>query len=131
MIKAIIFDVSGVLHPFDKDLLAILRELKGKYRLAILSSLSGETLRHFLKENDIEDYFDEVISAYDLGHGKHEPTIYKLVAERLGIQPNEAIFIDDEAYRVDGAEAAGMQGIVYRGVAALKEALAQHVDINA
>jgi FMN phosphatase YigB (HAD superfamily) len=47
----------------------------------------------------------------------HKPTpeIYLLGAEKVGLAPEECVFVDDLQENVTGAEAVGMTAILHRG----------------
>ena len=57
----------------------------------------------------IEDYFDDFFLSYKMGMSKPSPEIFIKVAEELGIEPNEALFIDDSQVNVDAAAKLGFQ----------------------
>ena len=59
-----------------------------------------------------------VISSHEL-ICKPDPRIYRILLERYGLDPHETVFIDDRPVNIEGARAAGMQGIVYTGMDAL------------
>ena len=40
--------------------------------------------------------------------------IFRIAASRLGIQPDEAIFVDDELRFIEAAKALGMVGIQFK-----------------
>jgi putative hydrolase of the HAD superfamily len=42
---------------------------------------------------------------------KPEPGIYRLAAERLGVEPAECVFVDDLGTNIKGAVAVGMVGV--------------------
>ena len=42
---------------------------------------------------------------------KPQAEFYRLAATRLGVQSEEALFIDDEARYIAGAQAVGMRGV--------------------
>lgn len=54
----------------------------------------------------------------EVGLHKPQPEIYRLACERLGIEPAEAVFVDDLRENVEGAEAVGMTGVLHRDTAA-------------
>jgi 2-haloacid dehalogenase len=54
---------------------------------------------------------------------KPDPAIYALAIERFGIDSAGAIFIDDNAANVAGAEAAGIAGHLFTGAAMLERDL--------
>lgn len=55
---------------------------------------------------------------------KPDPAAYRRAAERLGLEPEQILFIDDQPRNCDGARAVGMQAIQFGGdAAALERAL--------
>ncbi len=52
--------------------------------------------------------FDEAVISGEVGLHKPQPEIYLLSCERLGVQPGEAVFVDDLRENCAGAEAVGM-----------------------
>jgi epoxide hydrolase-like predicted phosphatase len=71
--------------------------------------------------------FDAVVISGEVGLRKPEPEIYLLAAERLGLPPEECVFVDDLAPNVRGAADVGMVGVHYahheRAVTELRELL--------
>ncbi len=59
------------------------------------------------------DFFDARVYSCAEGIIKPGPDIYLLMAERLGVLPHECIMVDDKEENIRGAEAVGMQGIVF------------------
>jgi 2-haloacid dehalogenase len=54
---------------------------------------------------------------------KPDPALYYRALDRFGLKPAEALFIDDRAINVEGAEAVGMQGHLFTGAEALRRRL--------
>lgn len=61
--------------------------------------------------------FDAVVISGEVGLRKPDPEIYALAAERLGLPPEQIVFVDDLAPNVRAAAAAGMVGIQHTDVA--------------
>ena len=53
----------------------------------------------------------------DVGLHKPQPEIYLLACERLGVEPADAVFVDDLRENCDGAEAVGMTALLHRDAA--------------
>ena len=51
---------------------------------------------------------------------KPDPAIYHLALNRFGLEPADAVFIDDRQANVDGAIAVGMHGLLFTGAAQLR-----------
>jgi epoxide hydrolase-like predicted phosphatase len=62
----------------------------------------------------LDDLFDDVVISADVGLHKPDPAIYRLSCERLGIEPRDAVFVDDLRENIAGAEAVGMTGVLHR-----------------
>jgi epoxide hydrolase-like predicted phosphatase len=64
---------------------------------------------------DSGELFDAMVISGEVGMHKPEPDIFRLGAERLGVAPEECVFVDDLRENCAGAEAVGMTAILHRG----------------
>jgi epoxide hydrolase-like predicted phosphatase len=62
----------------------------------------------------LDRLFDDVVISADVGLHKPDPAIYLLSCQRLGIDPADAVFVDDLRENIAGAEAVGMTGVLHR-----------------
>jgi epoxide hydrolase-like predicted phosphatase len=65
----------------------------------------------------LEELFDAVVISGEVGLHKPQPEIFLLGAERIGVAPEECVFVDDLRENCEGAEAVGMTAILHRGSA--------------
>ncbi|MFN8486732.1 MAG: HAD-IA family hydrolase [Caldilineaceae bacterium] len=95
----------------DTALVDHIRRLKQHYQTAIISNAT-DNLRETLTVNyPMADAFDLIVgSAYEKVM-KPDPIIFERTLERLGVQPDEAVFIDDFAHNIDGARTVGLHTI--------------------
>ncbi|MBO0804282.1 MAG: HAD family phosphatase [Nocardiopsaceae bacterium] len=91
----------------------------GGTRLALLSN-AGPDFGSFLRRGALGDYFEEVFVSGELGLIKPDPAIYIHALAGLGIQAADAVFTDNRADNVLGAEALGFTGHVFTTPAALR-----------
>jgi putative hydrolase of the HAD superfamily len=63
----------------------------------------------------IEELFDAAVISGEVGLHKPEPEIFRMGAERIGVPPEECLFVDDLEENCVGAEAVGMTAILHRG----------------
>jgi epoxide hydrolase-like predicted phosphatase len=63
----------------------------------------------------LDELFDAVVISGEVGMHKPEPEIFHLGAERIGVAPEECVFVDDLRENCAGAEAVGMKAILHRG----------------
>ena len=66
----------------------------------------------------LAELFDAVVISAEVGLHKPEPEIYLLASKRLGVEPEQCVFLDDLRENCAGAEAVGMRAILHRDAAA-------------
>lgn len=97
----------------SEDLLAYAQSLKKRYKIAILSNANlGSLERKFTPEQLA--LFDVVVISAEVHVMKPDPAIFRLTVEKLGVKPQECIFIDDSQGFCEAANAVGMQTICYK-----------------
>ena len=124
MPKAIIFDAFGVLIDAsgtkNAALLEYILELRGGYKTALLSNISAQGFWRRFNKEELDTYFDAVVPSEEAGFVKPEPDAYLITAEKLGVKPGECVMVDDRQICVAGAEAVGMQAVLYQSLPQLK-----------
>jgi HAD superfamily hydrolase (TIGR01509 family) len=60
------------------------------------------------------ELFDELSFSCELGKNKPEPEIYEICLSRLGLLPNECLFVDDSLENVEGAIKVGIHAIHFK-----------------
>ena len=89
-----------------------IRDLKGRgLRLGLLTNNVKEFGEHWRTMFPLEELFEEVVDSSHVGMRKPERGIYELTCSRMGIQPGEAVFIDDNLDNVEAARTYGMEAV--------------------
>ena len=105
-----------------EEVFSLASELKGRgYKIGLLSNTEEGAVRYFQEQR--YEMFDVTVFSCREGTRKPERKIYEIALKRLGVFPQEAIFIDDNEEFVKGAREVGMEAILYTGTQALKDAL--------
>lgn len=92
----------------DTEMLAVLRAVRRHCTAPVLSN--GTTrLRRDLHALDLYDEFDVIFNTAELGVAKPDPAVFELVLRQLGIDAEQALFIDDLEINVEGARAVGLR----------------------
>ena len=88
----------------------LLSELRRRgLRIGLATATDEPRARKYLRIVGAEDYFDAVTCASMVApHGKPEPDIYLLAAQRTGVLPAEAMAVEDAPSGVRSAHAAGL-----------------------
>ncbi|XP_072039834.1 bifunctional epoxide hydrolase 2-like [Amphiura filiformis] len=75
-------------------------------------------------------FFDQFVESCRMGIRKPNPDIYLETCKRLGVQPNEAVFLDDLGPNVKAARELGMSTILVRDFNKALQELQQLTGIN-
>ncbi len=110
VLRALVLDDAGVLSQAEPGMEALLGRARAQgLRTAVLSNTESRT-------SPYADLVDAAVLSGEAGVRKPQPEAYALVATRLGVRPQECVFVDDVAGHVRGAVAAGMVGVHHRSV---------------
>lgn len=88
-------------------------ELKPKYRIGMLSNAGGNWLPELFSRDQLA-LFDAVNLSYEVGITKPDERAYQMIADELGVEPAECVFVDDQERHCSGASETGMQAIYYQ-----------------
>lgn len=83
------------------------------YKLFVLSNASDLFYSYFPRLAPL-DYFDGIIVSSDYLLLKPDIRIYELILEKFKLYPKECLFIDDRSENIQGAQKAGINGVVFR-----------------
>jgi epoxide hydrolase-like predicted phosphatase len=92
----------------NQDMLAYLRSLRPQYRTGILSNAWPEMRDMNVQRFGLVNVVDEVIYSFQCGLLKPDPGSYRLILDRLGVEPRQTVFVDDAERNIIGARALGM-----------------------
>jgi len=93
--------------------LDLIRSLKGRYRLAMLSNTSEWHFELGIKSVDVFPLFETVTLSYQVGAMKPDPRIYQDALRKLALSPGACAYIDDLAENVSAAASIGMHAVRY------------------
>lgn len=105
-------------RPFDEILGSII-ELRKKYKTGLLSNLTPLMRDHIRKQESWFDYFDAEVYSCDSNIMERKPDIsmYNAITKKLGVSPENCLFIDNTSHNVIAAKDFGMQGLLFTSVA--------------
>ncbi|XP_072736272.1 acyl-CoA dehydrogenase family member 10 isoform X3 [Ciconia boyciana] len=120
------FEIANVCVPVDSFLLDLIRNEMIK-QLPIMAEavqcIRAEGLKTALLSNNFcllngesflpldRKHFDVMVESYREGMRKPDPRIYKLCLERLGVQPQESIFLDNSSQNLKAAAQLGIKTV--------------------
>lgn len=103
-----------MLLNFPPERISLLKALRKKYKLYLLSNTNGIHLKkvnEILREatgQDLDHFFDKVYYSFYMYKRKPEPEIFLEVLDENGLTPEETLFIDDSLENVESAKKLGI-----------------------
>ena len=107
----------------DQEAMDLVKSLKNNYKLALLSNHIRDWLEEIVKDNKLDQIFDVIMASYEFGLEKPNIPIYEEVVEKLELEPEECVFIDDQENNIPPAREIGMKAILFRDLSQLKKEL--------
>lgn len=102
---------GNVVYLFD-DVLATLKVLKKKYKLAIVTNGNYSSQKRKLDNVNLYDLLDYTLISDEIGIRKPDPKIFKYACEKLNLKENECLYVGDSYSRdVVGALNAGLKAV--------------------
>ena len=100
--------IADKLDPSEgaKSLLADLK--KEGFLLAVGSSAPRANIELVLSRTDLLDYFDAFVAGQDVTRGKPAPDTFLKAAEKLLLEANSCVVVEDAVQGVEAGKAAGM-----------------------
>ena len=104
------------------EILRAIRDSK-KYRLYALTNWSAETFPWALDNFEFLHWFEGIVVSGVEKCRKPLPQFFHILFDRYKVNPNEAIFIDDNVRNIEGARALGLNTIAFTSPEALSKEL--------
>lgn len=92
----------------NHDVVALVHEFDGRLPLAVASGGHRDLVVRTLDVLGIHQFFRVVVAAEDYDRGKPHPDPFLLAAERLGVDPQRCLVLEDTETGAQAARAAGM-----------------------
>lgn len=99
--------------PVKEGLFELLDFLKGKgIKTALATSTTAQSAVRTLKISGTLPYFDALVCADDVERGKPFPDPFLKAAEKLGLQPEDCLALEDSLNGIKSAHSAGMTAVM-------------------
>ncbi len=91
----------------------MLRQLKGKYRLGVLSNFThGPAVEGMLDQLGLTPFFDTVLVSGAIGYRKPHPLVFEMLVENLGFGKHQIVYVGDSLDPdVHGAIQSGLRPV--------------------
>ncbi|WP_158590931.1 HAD family hydrolase [Acutalibacter sp. 1XD8-33] len=116
VVKDKLYNKPGNYRLFD-DTIDTLKALRGTYKLGIISD-TWPSIVPALEESGILDYMDCVTYSFEQGVFKPHPKMYQDALSKMGLPPEQTVFVDDLPKNLEGARAHGIHPVLIRAIPA-------------
>ena len=105
-----LLNLYKVLSPF-KEVPDVLKTLKKKFKLAILSNGTPSLLNELVNSNNLNGIFNDLFSIEQVGVYKPDSRVYDIPINKYLIQRDEVVFLSANTWDVSGAGNYGYKAI--------------------
>ena len=106
-----LLDLYKALSPFS-EVKETLNKLKKKdFKLAILSNGTPSLLGNLVKNNNLENIFDDIFSVEEVGIFKPDSRVYDLPVNKYNIKKDEILFLSANTWDVSGGGNYGYNSV--------------------
>ena len=96
-------------YPEVKD---CLKDLKAKkIKIAILSNGTPDLLKELVESNNIQNYFDDILSIESVGVYKPASKVYEIPINKYGCKPENICFMSSNTWDVSGGGIFGYNAV--------------------
>ena len=104
--------VRRTMHEAYDDTHRVLADLKGTYKLGLVTNGASCLQREKIDGADVGGYFDAIAISGDLGIGKPDLRIFESVLDRLDVEPEQAAMVGNSLNSdIRSAQAAGIHAV--------------------
>jgi putative hydrolase of the HAD superfamily len=91
-----------------QEVIGVLEELRSNYRLGVISN-AMPSMDWIFDRLGIRKYFESIILSAFVNESKPGEAIFNIALNKLQINKDESIFIDDKTENIEGAKRVGIR----------------------
>jgi epoxide hydrolase-like predicted phosphatase len=111
-VEAMMADIwAQYLGTLNTELYEYFRALRPRYITGILSNSFVGAREREQALYGFEDSCDAIVYSHEVGMSKPDERIYHLTCARLGVRPEETVFVDDHCPNIEAAQALGLKAV--------------------
>lgn len=111
---------------YIEEILKYLKE--NNIPVAVASSSEKEYINNNLEKTKLTGYIDEIVSGCEVKKSKPNPDIFLKVAEKLSVNPDECIVLEDSKNGILAGNSAGMTVIMVPDLYKAEENIKEKID---
>ncbi|TWG04879.1 putative hydrolase of the HAD superfamily [Streptomyces brevispora] len=112
----------------NNELITYVRGLRLRCRLGILSNSFVGAREREVAAYRFDELVEHIVYSHEIGVCKPDPRAFEVTCARLGVRPEDCLFVDDVAINVEAARAVGMQAHLFEENAGTIARIADHLN---
>lgn len=108
-----LLDEASRATPMDDAMLDLVRELRPKYKLGMITDNPADRVHVALEYYGLKELFDAVIISGEVGSRKDRPEIFNRALAALNLPPESCAFIDNTAANLTVPAGMGMKTLFF------------------
>jgi putative hydrolase of the HAD superfamily len=115
--EAVVEAWNALLLRFPPERIALLKELKNRYRLFLFSNTNAihqEKFNEIYRQSfpgELDGLFEKAYYSHILGQRKPDVAGFEQIIQENRLDPKQTLFVDDALMNVEGAIKAGLKGL--------------------
>jgi HAD superfamily hydrolase (TIGR01509 family) len=109
----------------DHAVIDIIKKLGAAHKVGFLSNSPAPFVREVLARHSLAELFHTILISAEESLVKPDPAIFTCLLQRMAVRPADAVMIDDKQRNIEGAQAAGMQGLLFENAQKLAQDLVE------
>ncbi len=98
-------------HPYVEKFLQFLKD--GGKRSFLVTNAHGKTLDLKMKKTRLGPFFNDIVSAHDVGIPKEEPRFWTALVSRVAYDPDRTLLAEDSEANLISAREAGIAYLIF------------------
>lgn len=124
--KQLIKEWSSFPGLINHNVLDLFLKYRKEGSVLVLLTNATDKLDINLQTHSIHDNFDLIINSSKIGKIKPNPDIFHFTLKKIGVQPSEAVFIDDSLKNIEAAQKIGIKSHLYSCITKLEKFLSEN-----
>lgn len=98
----------------NRGMRVLVKKLRKKYKVVVVSGNAPERVKYLKSKYSLDKLFDDYFFSFEYGVTKPNPKLFKIALDKLNIEPEECLIIDDSKKTIDKAKKLGCKMVLFK-----------------
>ncbi len=111
------------------EMIEVVKKLKSSGFIVAILSDQTNWLDYLNQRTPFYQHFDHVFNSFYIKKTKRDPSLFRDICAKLGLKPEEVLFVDDSLDNIKRAANEGLRTIHFRGVNEFEKEIQKFIQI--